>query len=209
MREVSSRGLHSVLSRLKKQCEHAGKYSFKFSNYDDSVDFYLCMVSRGERRFELRMVVDVFLKNDEEDADNVKHPAVWAWLMERYDGDNELYNWGPINEDFEEFDVDIRPEVLTKIKRMQSLKMCPCHSGIFFDDAAVCLACDFVATDEDCTLEKCCICQDAVYKFHAVKTACCLHMLHRSCCSELINRHDEDGECAPRCPMCRAPFVTM
>ena len=122
-------------------------------------------------------------------------------------GDNELYHWGPIDDDYQEFDVDIRPEVLTKVERMQSLKMCPCDTAVYFDGADVCMSCDFVATEEDCTLEKCCICQEAVYKFHAVKTGCCLHLLHRSCCSALNKHNEDDGP--PRCPMCRAVLVTL
>ena len=88
MREVTERGLNSVLERLRKQCDRsAGKHSFKFSNLDDSVDFYLCMASVREHRYELRLVIDVFEKGvGEDDINDIKHPAVWAWLMDRYDG---------------------------------------------------------------------------------------------------------------------------
>lgn len=200
MQLVTKRGVMSVMRRMMWACEDdAPNQVFRFTNVDGNVDFRVHITGRCEEMYELHLEVDVF----DPVHDDTKHPAVYAWLVEEYHGVERIGHWGPFDTDFKnEEEDDVRHDVYNTIVKLQRMQTCACNRAVYFDDADMCLQCDAIATSDDATSDRCCLCLESTLRFQSVRSSCCLHYMHRQC-HDNLSRHARDENVSVRCPMCR------
>lgn len=212
MKAVTESGVWKVLQRLMQDTDKFGDHQVSFKNLDGTVDYamvlYQSLSDDGtSTKYYVGLMVDLY--EDSMDMDDVvasvtaKHPALQAWVLRRFDGEPELYQFGPVNEQlrYVETDRECFPELMKRIRELQNLKLCSCAKDVYFDDADFCLSCQLTATPEDLQSEICCVCQCDAFKMHSVTVNCCGKNMHKECYKHVTS--ESFGKNRLRCPMCR------
>lgn len=196
MRKVTEFGLRAVLHRLRKgNVGYAG-----FTNLEQTAQFSLCIYKcrRHGDPYENASVISILVNLEDSDS------GVGHWIDACFSGDTEMYEYGPVDEDFRDIETgkEIWPDVYRRVTQLQDMRVCPCNRNVYFDSADMCMSCHLTCSEADLKKEFCSVCQEDVLLRHAVTVDCCSNFLHRSCYENCVY-----STSSLKCPVCRGRCV--